>query len=420
MNDPSSGPIRILLVEDSIHDQIAFGRALDKAKLPFTLTVCERAEDMPAAMDAGNGSYDIVVVDYNLPGMNGLEGYKSVLHRTDLPPFVMLTGAGSENLAVSALKSGMADYLIKDPNQGYLHLLPFKLTAVLRHHLERMARLKAQADLKKAHTVLEKIVEVRTAELHRTVRTLRTEIAEREKTEHALRDSEVALRRLSVKIVDTQENERRHMAKDLHDSIGSSLAAIKFAIEGKLANMSGDPPGNIISLEQIIGYIQDTIGEVRRISSWLRPAMLDDMGLLPTMEWFCRSIGQIYRQTRIDTFFDLDEHEIPGFGKIVIYRVMQEAVNNALKHSEADTVTVRLEKSAGGIRLCVTDTGCGFDPPQVLQEIDRSSHPMSGYGLRGMQDRAEVMGGTLTLDSRPGKGTVVCLNMPGRTREPAA
>jgi signal transduction histidine kinase len=405
--EPSS-PLRILLVEDSLHDQLAFRRAIEKSGMAFELTVREQAEEIPTAMQAGSESFDIVVVDQNLPGIHGLASYKQLRSVSDLPPFIMLTGTGSEDLAVNALKAGMYDYIIKDPHRGYLQLLPLKLKDVRQRHMDRMARLKAKADLKKAYDGLEKIVMDRTAELARTVAALEKEIDERKKTERALRDSELALRILSLKIVETQENERRRLAREVHDSIGSSLAAIKLAVEGKLQSMQAGPPKGVISLEKIIEHIRSTMQEVRRISSALRPSLLDDLGLLATIEWFCQSSAELYTDTRIEINLDMQESEIPEMNKIVIYRVMQEALSNALKHSGADTVRVNLEKKHDCIRMCVKDNGSGFNP----DDNRTISDPLSGYGLRGMNDRAEVVGGSLLVDTTPDRGTMVCLEIP--------
>lgn len=410
MNDKAlSSPIRILLVEDNEHDQIAFLRALAKADTPFEVTVCERAERIPAALHAGSESFDIVVLDQNLPGISGLAAFKKLQQKSGVPPFVMLTGTGSEDLAVDALRAGIYDYIIKDPNQGYLLLLPLKLKDVKQRHTDIRTRLKAEADLKKAHSELEKMVKLRTAELSQTVEALVEEIAERKQTEQALRDSEQALRRLSLKIIETQENERRQIAKELHDSIGSSLAAIKFAVEGRLLTMEKSPPNhNTISLEKIAGHIHDTINEVRRISTSLRPSMLDDLGLLATINWYCRSRSDMHTDVRIETKLALTDGDVPNYNQIVIYRVLQEALNNALRHSKADTIRVSLETVNDCVRLCINDNGCGFDPEDALQSKD----PLSGYGLKGMRDRAEVVGGSLSLDSSLGRGTTVCLELP--------
>jgi signal transduction histidine kinase len=136
--------------------------------------------------------------------------------------------------------------------------------------------------------------------------------------------------------------------------------------------------------------------------------MLDDLGLLATIQWYCRSSGEMHANTRIETKLALNDDEAPEYSKIVIYRVLQEALNNALRHSGADTIRVSLEAVNDRIRLCVKDNGCGFDPDEAIQGSD----PLSGYGLKGMRDRADVIGGSLSLDSSPGRGTTVCLELP--------
>ena len=162
---PSSFPIKVLLVENRLQDQIAFQQALTRSGVPFEVTLRERAEDIPAAMLAGNETFDIVVVDQDLPGMTGLAAYLQLQRETALPPFIMLTGAGSESLAVKALQAGMYDYIIKDPHQGYLNVLAFKLQDVCQRPADRHLRLTATAELQEAHAELERQVAERTAQL---------------------------------------------------------------------------------------------------------------------------------------------------------------------------------------------------------------------------------------------------------------
>ena len=401
-------PLRILLVEDSEHDQLAFRRALDKSNVAFELTICRRGEDVPTAMSAGSEAIDIVVLDHNLPGMNGLDTYRVLRQKNDLPPAVMLTGAGSEVLAVQALQAGMDDYIIKDPNQGYLKLMPLKLLNVKRRYDVRRAHRQAQIQLKQAHDALEGMVAKRTKELALTVEALQAEVYERKNIEKALRDSQQNLRTLTLKIVDTQENERRQISKELHDSIGASLAAIKYAIEGRLVHMPESPPGDIFPLEKVVTHLNDTIKEVRRISASLRPSTLDDLGLLATIDWYCRNSGEMYAGIHIDTHIQAAETDIPEPAKIVIYRVLQEAVNNALKHSGAESIQVHLISKLREIRLCIADDGYGFR----LQDATNGSDALTGFGLQGMRDRAAMAGGRLTIDACPGKGTTVCLILP--------
>lgn len=157
--------LRILLIEDEKHDIIAFRRAFEKSEVPFEITECERGEEALERLHADPSSFDIVVVDYGLPGMSGLDVCRELLDKEVPLPLVILTGKGSEELAVEALKAGVSDYLIKDPSQGYLDLLPVVLPGVVAKHDDRLSRKMAEQALQKAHDELEQRVKERTAEL---------------------------------------------------------------------------------------------------------------------------------------------------------------------------------------------------------------------------------------------------------------
>jgi PAS domain S-box-containing protein len=234
------------------------------------------------------------------------------------------------------------------------------------------------------------------------------DVSKRKHAEKKLRESEEKLRLLSRKIIEAQENERKRVAKELHDSVGGNLAAIKFALEEKLEHMDMSPPAEGVSLEKIVSNIKDTITEVRRISSHLMPSMLEDMGLLSTIRAFCREQGDYYPNTRIITRLIVDENNIPDMLKITIFRVIQESLNNAFRHAEPDTIELSLAESGDCIELCVTDNGCGFDP----EAIPSNPGSLSGFGLKGMKDRAEVCNGTCDISSKIGKGTQVKFSLP--------
>jgi len=382
-----SSPIRILLIEDNAHDRSAFERALHNSSIVFSVSVFEKAETALPELAGDRKAYDLVVVDHDLPGMTGMEFYRRLEHGNNLPPFVMLTGAGSENLAVEALQAGMYDYIIKDPEQGYLKLLPFKLADVRQRKSERMARRKAQVDLKKAHAELEKRVAARTAELL---------------------ESEARLWLLSRKILEAQENERKRVAKEIHDSISGDLAAIKICLEERLYQMKGSPPEGEMPIERIVSIINDTIQETRRISANLRPSMLDDLGLFSTIEWFCRRFERYQPKIRVVRRLEVKENEVPDQLKIVIYRVLQECLHNVAKHSEADHVRISLRKLPNHLKLSVADNGCGFD----FKRFKAASDPMSGNGLANMKDRAEICGGYLEIASGSQSGTAIHLTLP--------
>jgi signal transduction histidine kinase len=220
----------------------------------------------------------------------------------------------------------------------------------------------------------------------------------------ALKESERQLRYLSGKLLEAQENERRAIAQELHDSIGASLTAIRYGLEERLQREDkGGAPDQGVSLEQIIGIVQDTTEEVHRISSNLRPSILDDMGLFTAIRSICRELQNVRDGIRIKTQISVKEHEIPESLSIIIYRILQEALNNAFKHSGADTVYVSLKKTALFLELRIKDNGKGFDNSEQPKQR-RRKHAM---GLIGMKDRAELSSGTFEVLSEKGKGTTV-------------
>jgi len=265
------------------------------------------------------------------------------------------------------------------------HISPV-LNARLQRDTEEKERNKAQQALKEAHDELERRVQERTAEL----------------------------RRVSSLLLDVQENERKKIAMDVHDSIGQSLAAIKFVAENSLSQMSqGETQASKESLKSLVPLIQQAGQEARRIHTDLRPPLLDDLGIVSTVSWFCREFEKVYSGIRIQNEVDIQENKIPEPIKIVIFRVLQEALNNATKHSKADVVRVALKGSNGQVELVVEDNGEGFDVEQV-----RSVKTLaSGFGLSSMKERAELSGGSFSIESRQGAGTTIRASWPYKGAE---
>jgi two-component system, cell cycle sensor histidine kinase and response regulator CckA len=203
MNSNETTPIlSILLVEDNAHDRMAFRRALQKGQLFCDITECVRAEEALEFVRSDENSFNLLVVDHGLPGKSGLELCKELLSKGTPLPLVLLTGAGSQQLAVEALKAGVYDYIVKDPSHGYLDLLPVVLAEVVRRHDERLAREQAEAALQTAHAELELRVAQRTADLAHANQELRNEISERQRAENALTQSEEKYRTLIDNIQD--------------------------------------------------------------------------------------------------------------------------------------------------------------------------------------------------------------------------
>jgi PAS domain S-box-containing protein len=210
------------------------------------------------------------------------------------------------------------------------------------------------------------------------------------------------LRVLSQKLLDVQENERKLIARDLHDSIGGSLSAIKFTLGRKLGQMNEGGFSGEILLENIISMVQRTIDENRRIMTELRPSLLDDLGVVETIDWFCGEFEGVYPHIRVEKHVEIEESEIPEHLKIVVFRILQEALNNVARHSKADLVHVYFGKTAGPIEIAIQDNGQGLDARTVINKGEDR-----GMGLSSMRERAELLGGTFSIKSKPGEGTTV-------------
>jgi PAS domain S-box-containing protein len=238
--------------------------------------------------------------------------------------------------------------------------------------------------------------------------TIAKDITVRKQMESELLQSQRHLQELSRKSIEALESDRKSTAKELHDSIGASLAAIKFRLEGIAVQIEPQPRAAAASLKKTIAYLVDAIKETKRISAKLRPTTLDDLGLLSTLEWYFRQFAENYGRIRVMRQIDILEDEIPESLKIVIYRVLQEALHNTARHSDASRVWIQLSRDQNRIRLAVEDNGCGFD----VQGVEHRENSLSGFGLKSMQERAEICGGTFRLDSQPGKGTTVSIALP--------
>jgi PAS domain S-box-containing protein len=231
-----------------------------------------------------------------------------------------------------------------------------------------------------------------------------TDISKRRRAEEALRKSDKELRILSNQLLSAEEKERKRIARELHDGIGQALSAIKFSVENALlekrhATDSIDPG----SLESVIPLTQKTIEEVRRIIKDLRPSILDDLGIVATIGWFCREFQNVYTGVRIETAIEIEENEVPPHLKTTIYRIMQEALNNVAKHSRANSVQLQLKKTESHLNLIVHDNGQGFDVDKAIA-LETSRR---GFGLASMRERAELSGAAFEIDSAVGQGTAI-------------
>lgn len=224
----------------------------------------------------------------------------------------------------------------------------------------------------------------------------------------ALRDSEERLRYLSCELLNVSESERKRIAQQMHDAIGQSLSALKYTIEESLETLVREVDEQKVKpLRRSIPLIREIVNEVRSLQEDLWPAILDDLGIIAAVESVCEQFNDIYQTPRAETQIEIREDDIPKPLKIVIYRILQEALSNAAKHSKSEVVQVSLRRAGNAIHLVVQDNGSGFDVQQALSPSFRK-----GLGLTSMRERAELSNGSFTVRSKKGKGTAITVTWP--------
>ena len=220
-----------------------------------------------------------------------------------------------------------------------------------------------------------------------------------------VRYAELALRRgelqqLSARLVDAQETERRSISRELHDEVGQALGLLLMEV-GRLSNqLANSDEKSREMLEHIKTVAERVVQTVRNMALLLRPSMLDDLGLVPAVEWYARELS---RQAGIEVKVHAENvsEKLPDEVKVCVYRVIQEALNNAQRHAHAKNVLVELTQSSDATRVKITDDGSGFDAKRTR-----------GMGVLGMEERVKRLGGTINIDSRPGAGTTITVELP--------
>jgi len=397
-------PVNILLVEDSPSDAALLQECLTQNGLgSFRFA---RAESLAEAIQRlRNEKYDVLLLDLSLPDSQGPETFLRARAAAPDLPVVVLTGIEDEAVGLEAVRHGIQDYLIKGQAHGR------QTARAIRYAIERKraetALKQAEADLQLERSRLEERVAVRTAELSGTNQVLKAEIALRQRMQEA---HQQVLRRLS----EAEETERGRFSRELHDRLGQQLTALKLGLQmlrqqGPFAEPALE---RIAKLETMAdGLMRD----IRHLAWELRPSALDDLGLEQALQRYATEWSET-------SHVPLDFHcnggganRLPQEFESTLYRVAQEALTNIVRHAHAQRVSLLLERRPGSVSLIVEDDGRGFDVQSTL----KSAGAQGSLGLLGMQERVNLVGGVLEVESSAGAGTTIFVRLPLEQTGPA-
>jgi signal transduction histidine kinase len=357
-----AAPIRLLVVEDSELDYDLLIAMLARDGPPLR---AERVEDEAGMREAlERGHVDAVLTDHNMPRFDSFAALKLAKAADPDLPVLVVSGEMSEDLAVAALHAGADDFILKSRL--------FRVGPALTRSLQAAAQRRAG----------------------------RASAA-------ALAESEARLRELARHLESAKEEERRRIAGEIHDDIGSMLTALRFetvALARQLKQQGVEAPRVPVMLD-LIGQL---VAASHRIQHNLRPPVLD-AGLVAALQWL---VGAFAERTGVQARFEANREDVPlaADASAALYRAAQEALANVSKHAHARNVTVQLFVGPEEVSLEISDDGVGFDP-QLLRSAP-------GFGLRALLERARGLGGWAEVNSTPKGGASLMFSLPALAPSP--
>ena len=229
------------------------------------------------------------------------------------------------------------------------------------------------------------------------------DVSARVRAMEELRQSKEELQELGAAAQETRELEKSRIARELHDELGQSLTMLRMDVAWCKANLESDRAGAAAKLERMETLLKATVTATRRIASDLRPLMLDDLGLVPALEWLVQNMSQ---RTGIPCDFTIDDPALalPPAHSTAVFRIVQEALTNIARHAGATRAEVVVRQHEGSVRVTIRDDGVGF-------ATDDPRKPAS-FGLLGLRERATLLRGTAKIRSEPGAGTTIEIDLP--------
>jgi signal transduction histidine kinase len=351
--------IHILMLEDDSADAELTKFALRKGGLSFSVTRVECKADYVKHL--GEDPPALILSDYSLPGFNGNDALEIALEKCPDTPFIFVTGTMGEEVAIETLKSGATDYVLKT----------------------RLSRLvpAVQRALREAE-----------------------ERAQHRRAEEQLRESHAQLRALSIYLQSVREEERTRIAREVHDELGQALTSCKLDLSWIAGRLPTELKPLLDKTRALTSHIDSTIQTVRRISTELRPGVLDHLGLVAALEWQANEF-QNRTGIRCDVRADVREPLPDQTLSTTFFRIFQETLTNVIRHAGATHVKVDLKEVDGQVILEVKDNGRGIARTDISNT--------RSMGLLGMRERAALLGGTFKIGPIPrAKGTRVIVSIP--------
>ena len=351
--------IRILMVEDDAADAELTKFALRKGGLHFSLSRVDSRKEYEEHLD--RNPPELILSDYSLPGFDGSIALDIARKKCPETPFIFVTGTMGEEVAIETLKNGATDYVLKT----------------------RLSRL--------------------IPAVHRAIRECH-ERAERRKAEDQLRESHAQLRALSVYLQSVREEERTRIAREVHDELGQALTGCKLDASWLAARLPKEFKNLQERARALSAHIDSTIQTVRRISTELRPGVLDHLGLVAALEW---QANEFQNRTGItcNVNADVQESLLNPDLSTTLFRIFQETLTNVIRHAGATHVAVKMKEEEHAIVLEVRDNGRGITKTDLANT--------KSMGLVGMRERAALLGGTFKIGRVSGRrGTQVKVLIP--------
>jgi PAS domain S-box-containing protein len=229
------------------------------------------------------------------------------------------------------------------------------------------------------------------------------DVSERVRIEAALRRSQEELRELGAAAHATREQEKSRIARELHDELAQSLTALQMDVAWIKQKIPDDQVATVARLAKMETLLEQTVAATRRMAADLRPLMLDDLGLVPAVEWLAETFAQ---RNGISCELAVNEPhlELPGEHATAVFRIVQESLNNVAKHAGASRVEITIEHTGSELTVSIRDDGSGFSP--------QDPRKAASYGLLGLRERASLLGGEASVTSAPGQGTWIEVRLP--------